>query len=172
MNKKVFALLCSVLLAVASVAGYVYVDAKIIAGEKRISDGQQEIDKGQPVLATGKAKLEAGKIELAEGKEKYENAHDNLFMVFIDKTFNRGKGFEDGRRKISEGDKQVAQGEAKISAGEKKLAAGELELYRGKQQLNTAKGVRIAFGLGAAFFGVLSIVLAILWRRSLARVFK
>ena len=169
---KVFALLFSVLLAVASVGGYVFLDAKIIAGEGQISDGQKEVDKGQPALDKGKAKLEAGKIELAEGKAKYENAHDNLFMVFMDKLFNRGKGFEDGRKQIAEGDKQVAQGEAKISAGEKRLAAGELELYWGKEQLKMAKGVRIACALGAIIFGVLSIVLAILWRRSLALVFK
>ena len=169
---KVFALLFSVLLAVASVGGYVFLDAKIIAGEGQISDGQKEVDKGQPALDKGKAKLEAGKIELADGKAEYEKAHDNLFMVFMDKLFNRGKGFEDGRKQIAEGDKQVAQGEAKISAGEKRLAAGELELYWGNEQLKMAKGVRIACALGAIIFGVLSIVLAILWRRSLALVFK
>ena len=162
----------SILLAIASVGGYVFLDAKIIDGEVQISDGQKEVDKGQPALDKGKAKLDAGKIELAEGKAKYENAHDNLFMVFIDKSFNRGKGFEDGRKKIAEGDKQVAQGEAKISAGEKKLAAGELELNQGKKQLQMAKDVRIACALGAIIFGTLSIVLAILWKRSLARVFK
>ena len=169
---KVFALLFSVLLAVASVGGYMFLDAKIIAGEGQISDGQKEVDKGQPALDKGKAKLEAGKIELAEGKAEYEKAHDNLLMVFMDKLFNRGKGFEDGRKQIAEGDKQVAQGEAKISAGEKRLAAGELELYWGKEQLKMAKGVRIACALGAIIFGGLSIVLAILWRRSLALAFK
>ena len=169
---KLFTIVFSVLIAVASVGGYVYLDAKIIDGEEQISDGQKEVDKGQPALDKGKAKLEAGKIELAEGKAKYEKAHDNLFMVFADNLFNRGKGFEDGRKQIAEGDKQVAQGEAKISAGEKKLAAGEFELNQGKEQLQLAKGVRIACALGAIIFGVLSIVLAILWRRSLVRVFK
>ena len=169
---KVFALMFSVLLAVASVGGYAYLDAKIIDGEGQISDGQKEVDKGLPALEKGKAKLEAGKIELAEGKAKYEKAHDNLFMVFIDKLFNRGQGFEEGRKKIAEGDRQVAQGEAKISAGEKRLAAGELELERGKAQLKMAKEVRTACALGTIIFGVLSMVLAIRWRRSLDRVFK
>src|ERR1019366_9987809 len=95
---KVFALMFSVLLAAASVGGYMFLDAKIIAGEERISDGQKEVDKGQPALDKGKAKLEAGKIELAEGKAKYEKAHDNLLMVVIDKLFNRGQGFADGRK--------------------------------------------------------------------------
>ncbi len=169
---KVFWLIFSVLLAVASVGGYVYLDAKIIDGEGQISDGQKQVDKGQPALDKGKAKLAAGKIELAEGKAKYEKAHDNLFMVFMDKLFNRGKGFEDGRKQIAEGDKQVAQGEAKISAGEKRLAAGELELSEGKEQLQMAKDVRTGCALGAIIFGVLSMLLAILWRRSLDRVFK
>jgi hypothetical protein len=169
---KLFALLFSVLLAVASVGGYMFLDAQIISGEGKISDGQIQVDKGQPAIDKGKAKLEAGKIELAEGKAKYEKAHDNSLMVLMDNLFNRGKGFEEGRNKIAEGDKLVAQGEAKISAGEKKLAAGELELYWGKEQLEMAKGVRIACALGAIFFGVLSIALAILWRRSLAKIFK
>jgi hypothetical protein len=169
---KVFALIFSVLLALASLGGYVFLDAKIIAGEERISDGQKEVDKGQPALDKGKAKLEAGKIELAEGKAKYEKAHDNLFMVLMDNIFNHGKGFEDGRKQIAEGDKLVAQGEAKISAGEKRLAAGELELNLGKEKLKMAKDMRIACALGAIIFGVLSIVLAILWRRSLTRAFK
>ncbi len=169
---KLYELMFSVLLAVASLGGYVFLDAKIIDGEIRISDGQKEVDKGQPALDKGKTKLEAGKIELAEGKAKYEKAYDNLFMVFADNLFNHGNGFEDGRKKIAEGDKQVAQGEAKISAGEKRLAAGELELNQGKEHLQLAKEVRIACALGAIIFGVLSIVLAIRWRRSLARVFK
>jgi len=169
---KVFALMFSVLLALALLGGYVFLDEKIIDGEARIANGQNEVDKGQPALDKGKAKLEEGKIELAEGKAKYENAHDNLFMVFADKLFNRGKGFEDGRKQIAEGDKQVAQGEAKISAGEKRLAAGELELNQGKEQLQMAKGVHIACALGAIIFSVLSIVLTILWRKTLVRVFE
>ena len=169
---KVFALLFPVLLTVASVGGYLYLDAKINTGEDKISEGQEKVDKGQPALDKGKARLEAGKIELAEGKAKYEKAHDNLFMVFMDKVFNRGKGFEEGRSKIAAGDKQVAEGEAKISAGEKKLAAGELELSQGKEKLEMAKSVRIACALSAIFFGVLSLVLAIHWRKALTKVFK
>jgi hypothetical protein len=169
---KIFALMFSVLLALASLGGYVFLDAKIIDGEARISDGQKEFDKGQPALDKGKAKLEAGKIELAEGKAKYENAHDNLFMVLIDKSFNRGKGFEDGRKQIAEGDKQVALGEAKISDGEKRLAAGGLELNQGKERVKIAKGLRLACVLGVLIFSILSIALSIRWRRSLARIFK
>lgn len=169
---KVFALLFSALLTVASVGGYMFLDKKIATGEVQISEGQIKVDEGQPALDKGKAKLEAGKIELAEGKAEYKEAHDNQFMVFMDNLFNSGKGFEDGRDKIAEGDKQVAQGEVRIVAGEKRLAAGELKLSLGKEQLKMARNVRIACALGAIFFGVLSIVLAILWRRSLALVFK
>ncbi len=169
---KLFALMFSVLLALALLGGYVFLDAKINDAEARISDGQKDIDKGQPALEKGKAKLEAGKIELADGKAKYEKAHDNLFIVALDNLFNRGKGFDDARKQISEGEKQVAQGEAKINTGEKRLAAGELELNQGKEQLQMAKDVRIACALGAIIFSVLSIGLAILWRRSLALIFK
>ncbi len=169
---KLFALLISFLLFIASVGGYMYLDTKIMSWKGKISNGQIKVDKGKPALDRGIAKLEAGKIELAEGKTKYENAHDNLFMVFVDKVFNSGDGFEEGRNKIADGEKQVAEGEAKISAGEKRLVAGELELYQGKEQLKMAKSVRIACALGAIIFGILSIVLATLWRRSLVKVFK
>ena len=169
---KIFTLMLSILMTIASLGSYVFLDAKITAGERQISDGQKEIEKEQPVLDKGKAKLEAGKIALAEGKAEYEKAHSNLFKVFIDNSFNHGRGFEDGRKQIAEGDKQVAQGEAKISAGEKRLSAGELELNLGKDQLKLAKDALIACALSAIIFGVLSIALAILWRRSLALIFK
>jgi hypothetical protein len=169
---KLLALMFLVLLTVTSVGVYEFIDAKIIIGEGKISDGQKKVDRGQPELDKGKARLEEGKIKLAEGKAEYEKANDNLFMVFMDKLFNHGKGFEDGRKKIAEGEKKVAQGEARISAGEKRLAAGELELKLGEEQLKMAKVLRIASALGAIIFGVISIVTAILWRRSLARVFK
>jgi hypothetical protein len=115
---KLFVLLFSVLLAVASVGGYVYLDIMINDGERRISDGEKEIDRGRPQLEKGKAKLETGQISLAAGKAEYEKAHDKLFMVFMDNWFNHGKGFEDGRKKIAEGNEQLARGEAKIIAGE------------------------------------------------------
>ena len=68
-----------------------YLDTKIMSWKGKISNGQIKVDKGKPALDRGIAKLEAGKIELAEGKTKYENAHDNLFMVFVDKVFKAWK---------------------------------------------------------------------------------
>lgn len=169
---KVFVLLLSVLFTVASVSGYLYLDKRIFAGTIEIDAGQKEFDAGQPALEKGKAQLEAGKLELAAGKAEYEKAHDNLFMVFADKLFNSGKGFEDGRKQIAEGDRQVAEGEAKIAAGEKRLDEGELELYRGRNQLETARFIRTACALGAIIFGVLSIALGIFWRKLLAKTIK
>lgn len=169
---KVLTLLLTFIFAVASVGGYLYLDEKIIAGEKQVADGQKEVDKGQPVLEKGKATLEAGKLALSEGKMEYEKAHDNLVMVFLDKLFNSGKGFEEGRKQIAEGDKKVAMGEAKINAGEKRLAVGELQLLQGREHLKRARSARSACALGALFFGVLSIVLTILWWKTLVRICK
>jgi hypothetical protein len=169
---KVFVLLLSLLLASASAGGYFYIDEKIIAGEGKVAEGQKEFDEGLPALEKGKAKLEAGKLELAEGKAEYEKAHDNAFMVFMDNVFNSGEGFSEGRKQIAEGDKQVAQGEAKIIAGEKRLAAGELKLDRGKEQLDMARVALLACALSTVFFGVLSLALAILWRKSLVKTYK
>jgi hypothetical protein len=115
--------------------------------------------------------LEAGKQELSEGKKEYEQAEDNLLLVLADKLLNAGKSFEEGRKQIAKGDNQVAKGEGKVNVGERRLDAGELELRRGREQLNLAKGARVACALGAAFFASLSIVLGFFWRRSLARIF-
>ena len=169
---KVLALLIIILLALASVAGYLFLTEKITAGERQIADGQRQLEKGQSMLEEGKAKLEAGKRELSEGKKEYEQAKDNPFLVLADKLLKGGKGFEDARERIVEGDKQVAKGEVEVNLGQRQLDAAELELRRGKELLMLAKDARIACALGAAFFSSLSIVLGFCWRRSLARIFR
>jgi hypothetical protein len=168
---KVLALLLIILMALASVAGYLFLTEKITAGERQIADGQRQLEKGQPVLEEGKAKLEAGKRELSEGKKEYKQAEDNLFLVLMDKVLKGGKGFEAARKRIAEGDKQVAKGEGMANDAERRLEAGKLELLRGREQLRLAKGARVACALGAAFFASLSLVLGFCWRRSLVRIF-
>src|ERR671914_1045944 len=173
---KVLALLLIILLALASVAGYLFLTEKITAGERQIADGQRQLEQGQSALEEGKAKLEAGKAkleagkrELAEGKKEYKQAKDNPFVVLADKLLQGGKGFKEAREQIAKGDKQVAKGEGQLTDGERRLDAGELELRRGREQLRLAKGARVACAVGAAFFASLSIVLGFCWRRSLAR---
>ena len=168
---KVLALLLIIVLALASVAGYLFLTEQITAGEMQIADGQRQLEKGQPVLEEGKAKLEAGKREMSESKKEYKQAKDNQFWVLADKLLKGGKGFKDARERIVEGDKQVAKGEVEVNLGQRQLDAAELELRRGKELLMLAKDARIACALGAAFFSSLSIVLGFCWRRSLARIF-
>lgn len=168
---KVLALLLIMLLALASVVGYLFLSEKITAGERQIVAGQRQLEKGQFAIKEGKVKLEAGKRELSEGKKEYEQAKDNLFLVLADKLLKGGKGFEEAKTRIAEGKNQVAKGEDKINAGKRRLDAGELELRRGREQLRLAKGARVACALGATFFASLSIVLGFYWRRSLSRIF-
>jgi chromosome segregation ATPase len=168
---KVFALLLIILLALASVAGYLFLNEQINAGEIQIADGQKQLEKAQPVLEAGKAKLEAGKREMSESKKEYEQAKDNSFLVLADKLLTGGKGFKDAREQIAEGDKQVAKGEDKVNVGERRLDAVELELRRGRELLMLAKGARVACALGAFIFASLSIVRGFYWRRSLAGIF-
>jgi len=168
---KALALLLIILLALASVTGYLFFNERITAGERKIADGHSQLEKGQPMLEDSKAKLEAGKRELSQGKKEYEQAKDNLFLVFVDKLLKGGKGFKDARKRITEGEKQVAEGEGNINDGERRLDAGKLELNRGKEQLKLLKEARVACALGTAFFASLSIVLGFYWRRSLARIF-
>lgn len=169
---KPITLLLIILLAIAFAAGYLVLTDKIIAGERQIAGGQSQLDKGQLELDAGKVRLEAGKHELTAGKKEYAQAYDNKFMVFMDKLLNRGKGFEKGREQIAEGDKQVAKGEDKVNAGEVRLDTGKLDMQQGEDQLKLGKVARAACALGAVFFGILSIVLGILWRPSLAKFFK
>ena len=67
---KVLALLVTLLLAVASVAGYLFLTTMIAAGEKQIAEGVRQYEKGRSALEKGKAQLEAGKRELSAGKEE------------------------------------------------------------------------------------------------------
>ena len=182
---KVLTLLLIILLALASVAGYLFLTGKITAGERQIADGQRQLEQGQSALEEGKAKLEAGKAklekgkakleagkrELVEGKKEYEKAKDNPFLVLADKLLKGGMGFEEARERIAEGDKQVAEGEGEVNVGDRRLEAGELEVRRGREQLRLAKGARVACALGAAVFAALAIVLGFWWRRALARIF-
>ena len=169
---KVLALLLVILLALASVAGYLLLNEKITAGERQVAGGKSSLKKGQHAIEEGKAKLEAGKQELADGKKKYEQAKDNPSLVLADKLLKGGKGFEKAKEKIDVGAKKVAKGEGKINVEEKRIDAGTLKLSLGMDQLRLAKGARLACALGAAFFVALSIVLGFFWRRSLARIFR
>lgn len=169
---KMVTVLFMIMLAVASVAGYLYLDGKINAGKVLIADGQVQLDKGQIKLDEGKDKLKAGKQELSDGKVEYAQAEDNVFLVLGDFLFKGGQGFKEAREQIAAGDKKVAQGEYKIEAGEKRLDAGELQLQQGVEQLGFAKGMRAVCTLGAFVFSALALVLGIWWRRSLAKTFK
>ena len=168
--RKVLALLLIILLAIASVAGYLVLTEKIIAGEKQIAEGQKQVEEGQIKLDAGKAKLEAGKRELSQGKKEYEQSKRNPFLVLADKLLKGGKGFEEARGRIAEGDTQVAKGQSSVDTGEKRLDASQLRLRRGTERLRLAKGARVACALGAAVCISLSILLGFRWRRALARI--
>jgi hypothetical protein len=167
---KVLTLLITILLTIASAAGYLYLDKIISAGEIRIAEGQRQIEEGQSSMDEGEAALLAGKRDLTEGKEEYAEAEENLFLKWVDKLLNAGKGFKEGRELIAEGEKQVAEGEEKLEAGEERLHAGELKLSHGRERLRLAKKVRIACAIGAGIFASLAIVFGFRWRRLLVRV--
>jgi len=94
---KVLALLFMILLAIASVAGYLVLTEIVIAGEKQLASGQKRLEKGQPALEEGQAKLAGGKRALSEGKKEYEQAKDNPFLMLADKLLQGGKGFKEAR---------------------------------------------------------------------------
>ncbi len=168
---KVFVLLLIFFMALVSLGGYLFMNNKIAEGERQIAEGLKQIEKGAIELEDGKVRLEAGKLESSEGKKKYEQAEDNMFLVFMDDLFNAGKGFKKGRESISEGDKRVAQGVDNVNIGEKLLDAGKLKLILGREQVEVARGMRIVCGLVTIFFTFVTIALGGCWRRSLTRIF-
>jgi hypothetical protein len=168
---KALAFLFIFLLAFASALGYLILTQKIIAGEKLMAEGQNFIAQESPSLMQGKADLASGKHQLSEGKKEYERAHDNPFLVFADKWFNGGKGFAEGRNKISKGEDKVAEGEDRVNVGEKRIEKGNLALQVGMEKLQQGKKVRDVCALGTIILTPLSIVLGLLWRRSVAKLF-
>ncbi len=167
---KLSILLFMVLLSLLSLGGYLFLSEKIIAGQKKIANGQEMINQGQITFDKGIIELEAGKLEASDGKKEYEKAEDNLFLALADKVFNGGKGYRAGRARIAQGDKEVAMGVDSVHAGEMRLIAGRRELLRGIEEVELAKGVRIACGIGVAFFSLVTLMLGICWRRSMARI--
>ena len=166
---KTIAISFVILLALVASAGYLYLNGRIIAGEKLIADGQARIIEETANLEDGKARLEAGKLRMAEGAKKYEAAHNNMFLRLADKVLKGGKGFRDARGRMADGDERVARGEEKVSVGEDRLEAGALELQEGIVLVEQARHARVACAIGAVFFTVLGAVLAYFWRWSLAR---
>ncbi len=158
-----------VLLALAASAGYLYLNGKIIAGEKLIADGQIQIVEETANLEDGKARLEAGKLKMAAGAKRYEEAHNNMFLRLADKVLKGGKGFRDARGNLADGDERVAKGEKKVSVGQARLEAGTLKLQEGIELVAQAKRARVACAIGAVFCTVLAAVLGYFWRWSLAR---
>ena len=158
-----------ILLALASSAGYLYLNGRIIAGEKLIADGRIRIAEETANLVDGKARLEAGKLKMAAGAKRYEEAHNNMFLRLADKVLKGGKGFRDARGRMADGDERVARGEEKVSVGEDRLEAGTLKLQEGIKLVGQAKSARVACAIGAAFCIALAAVLAYFWRWSLAR---
>lgn len=162
---KALTLLFTILLALASVGGYLVLSEKIADGERRIALGERRLEEGRVELEEGRAELKAGKRAMAEAKEAVETIEDIPFVTEVDELLG-GHGAAEIDQRIAEGDEQIASGEDRMAAGRQRIAAGERELRRGKERLQTAERIRIAFALGAAVFALLSIALGVRWWRS------
>jgi len=173
---KLFTLLFILLLAIASLTGYLFLTQKISRGEQQIAEGRIQLEKGKKMLAAGKAKLHGGKQRLSRAKKTYNQV--NLLtvvgmatlmpipgLIINEATKNVGKG------QIAEGERLIAGGAAKIKSGERRLKAGELQLNQGVEQIVLANKIRIACGIAAIIFGLLWLVLAFCWRCSLLTIF-
>jgi len=158
---KVVILLFIILLALASMAGYLFLTLKTTSGENLLAAGQKQVNQGQQLLTVDKTKLSAGERQLSGGKRTYHEVKDIPIFGWVIAQV--------GRQAIVQGKKQIAEGKSEIKAGEGRLSAADLELSLGSKRLRLTDILRIASALGATIFITLSIVLGFYWRRSLAR---
>jgi cadmium resistance protein CadD (predicted permease) len=71
---KVLALLLIILLALASVADYLFLTEKIIVGERQIAEGDKQIVKGKDKINVGERRLDAAEVELRREREQLKLA--------------------------------------------------------------------------------------------------
>ena len=69
-RRQALALRLLLLSALASVAGYLFLAAKITSGKTQLAKGQRQLERKEPLLEEGKARLAAGKRKLSDGKEE------------------------------------------------------------------------------------------------------
>lgn len=170
---KVITLLLLLLLAIASIGGYLYLTVKITAGNLKIEAGQKQLDEGEQLLARGKAKLASGKQRLDNAKRAYHGLNVIPFVGLAKKLPVTGQIFDEvAGNKISEGNKLIAQGNAKVKNGESQLAEGKQELQEGKQRLRHAEHIRDACAAGSVFFPLVFFILSFIWRKSVRKLSK
>jgi hypothetical protein len=169
---KLITLLLTILLAIASAGGYLFLNESIRDGRGYLAEGQHNIDTEGPSLVTGKAELAQGKKLLADGKKEYASAHDNFLLVWADKLFNGGKGFAEGREKIAAGEVKVAEGQERVDAGQIQLDKGNLQMSQGREKLKQGLDARDACVIGVIVFSALAILLGFFWRRSILQTLK
>lgn len=140
-------------LSCASLAGYLFLDSKIMAGGAQITAGESQIRKGQQMLAEGKARLAGGKQTLSTVKTVYGPVKQLPVMgMAVTAMPVTSLLFLGADRKISEGEKRIAAGEKQVRAGEGKLFAGRQRLSTGVKKLALAKYMRTGCGVLCVLF--------------------
>ena len=167
---RMFTLFFCILVSVASLTAYFYIDHKINAGQKLLTEGQKQYDEGQKKLAAGKEKLSAGKKKLSTAKGVYNSTLGLLHVVKVvpvagPAANDAEKQVDVGGKMIADGDRQVAEGEMKVKAGEAALAAGKEQLANGRTRLDQAKSIRLGCLISTFLFGFLAIFIAVYFRR-------
>ncbi|MEO8401005.1 MAG: hypothetical protein ABI597_04305 [Gammaproteobacteria bacterium] len=168
--KKRIILLITILLAAISIAGYLFLTKEIILGHLKIADGQKQLADGEQTLERGEAKLASGNKRLSRAKNSYSKFKTVPFYAVaalpVAGQIIALTGDKIAGQKIAEGNRLVAQGANKVKAGEDRLAEGKLQLAQGTDKLALANKIRIACGITAIFFSLLSFALGFYWRRS------
>lgn len=170
---KVVIFLLVLCITIVSIGSYIYLNEKIISGEKLLLAGQQQFQQGQQLLRAGKAKLAAGKRKLSSFKRVHGTFKNiPLFGITPVGLIAQSAVSGAGKRAISQGQQKVNQGEKAVAAGEKKLSEGALELQKGIERLNYAKWLRKWCGVSIVIFTCLVIALGIYWRQFFHEMIK
>jgi len=173
--KKLITLLFLILLTLGLLIGYLFLTEKIIAGNLKVAEGQKQLEEGEKMLASGKARLARGESRLSRVKGTF-NQFKSLTWAATAMPIAGGIAVlatdQIAKQKIKEGQQLVTQGRGKIQMGENQLAAGKLELSHGIKRLDEVNKIRIACGIGTAFFTALFIVLGFSWRKDISKFLK
>ena len=162
---KAFMLLFVILLAFASMMGYLFLSQKIVAGEQQLLDGQRQFAEGQKMLKDGKVKLENGEREMSRVKRVDTFPFVGLAIISLPVS---GVTYLEAKKQIVAREKLIRQGQGRVRAGEEQLKMGELQLREGERRLELANKMRLACAFGAIFFVIISIILGFYWRRAKA----
>ncbi len=164
--KKIGTLLFVFLLAILSLAGFLFLNKKIEDGTIKLSSGLHQLEQGKKSLSEGQDALLKGEKQLSQGKRMYkEIKKSSVLAVAMAPVAGAVMLASDQaiKNKIEKGKMQIASGKEQIKSGKERLAKGNVELNDGYEKLKIAKILRAICAIGTVLLSILLIGLILYW---------